>query len=30
MSQPNGIEFATTPLLSTDVRLHYAERVAIE
>ena len=26
MSQPNGIEFATTPLLSTGVRLHYAER----
>ena len=26
MSQPNSIEFATTPLLSTGVRLHYAER----
>ncbi len=26
MSQPNGIEFATTPLLSTGVRLHYAEQ----
>jgi non-heme chloroperoxidase len=26
MSQPNGIEFARTPLLSTGVRLHYAER----
>src|SRR5829696_3655348 len=26
MSQPNGIEFATTPLLSTGVHLHYAER----
>ena len=26
MSQPNGVEFATTPLLSTGVRLHYAER----
>jgi non-heme chloroperoxidase len=25
MSQPNGIGFATTPLLSTGVRLHYAE-----
>jgi non-heme chloroperoxidase len=24
--QPNGIAFATTPLLSTGVRLHYAER----
>jgi non-heme chloroperoxidase len=24
MSQPNGIEFATTPLLSTGVSLHYA------
>ncbi len=28
MSQPNGIEFATTSLLSTGVRLHYAERGA--
>jgi non-heme chloroperoxidase len=28
MNQPNGIEFATTPLLSTGVRLHYAERGA--
>jgi non-heme chloroperoxidase len=28
MSQPNGIELATTPLLSTGVRLHYAERGA--
>jgi non-heme chloroperoxidase len=28
MRQPNGIEFATTPLLSTGVRLHYAERGA--
>jgi non-heme chloroperoxidase len=26
MNQPNGLEFATTPLLSTGVRLHYAER----
>ena len=26
MSQPNGIEFATTPLLSTGVSLHYAEQ----
>ena len=26
MSQPNSIEFATTSLLSTGVRLHYAER----
>jgi non-heme chloroperoxidase len=26
MSQPNGIQFATTPLLSTGVRLHYAQR----
>jgi non-heme chloroperoxidase len=26
MNQPNSIEFATTPLLSTGVRLHYAER----
>jgi non-heme chloroperoxidase len=26
MSQPNGVKFATTPLLSTGVRLHYAER----
>ena len=26
MSQPNSIQFATTPLLSTGVRLHYAER----
>lgn len=26
MSQPNGIEFATTPPLSTGVSLHYAER----
>jgi pimeloyl-ACP methyl ester carboxylesterase len=26
MNQTNGIEFATTPLLSTGVRLHYAER----
>src|SRR3712207_3952404 len=26
MSQPNGIEFATTRLLSTGVCLHYAER----
>jgi pimeloyl-ACP methyl ester carboxylesterase len=26
MNQPNGVEFATTPLLSTGVRLHYAER----
>jgi non-heme chloroperoxidase len=28
MNQPNGIRFATTPLLSTGVRLHYAERGA--
>jgi non-heme chloroperoxidase len=26
MSQPNGIEFATTPLLSTGVSLRYAEQ----
>jgi non-heme chloroperoxidase len=26
MSQPNSIQFATTPLLSTGVRLHYAQR----
>ena len=26
MSQPNGIQFATTPLLSTGVRLYYAQR----
>jgi non-heme chloroperoxidase len=26
MSQPNGIEFATTPLISTGVSLHYAEQ----
>src|SRR5688572_4752201 len=26
MNQPNSIEFATTLLLSTGVRLHYAER----
>jgi non-heme chloroperoxidase len=26
MSQPNGVKFATTPLLSTGVRLHYAQR----
>jgi non-heme chloroperoxidase len=26
MNQPNGLEFATTPPLSTGVRLHYAER----
>ena len=26
MSQPNGIELATTPLLSTGVSLHYAEQ----
>ncbi len=26
MSQPNGTKFATTPLLSTGVRLHYAEQ----
>jgi non-heme chloroperoxidase len=26
MNQPNVVEFATTPLLSTGVRLHYAER----
>jgi non-heme chloroperoxidase len=26
MNQPNGIEFATTPLLSTGVSLHYAEQ----
>ena len=26
MNQPNSIEFATTPLLSTGVRLHHAER----
>jgi non-heme chloroperoxidase len=26
MNQPIGIEFATTPPLSTGVRLHYAER----
>ncbi len=26
MSQPNGIEFATTPLLSTGVSLHHAEQ----
>jgi non-heme chloroperoxidase len=28
MNQPNGIRFAKTPLLSTGVRLHYAERGA--
>jgi non-heme chloroperoxidase len=26
MSQPNSIQFATTPLLSTGVRLHYTQR----
>jgi non-heme chloroperoxidase len=26
MNQPNDVEFATTPLLSTGVRLHYAEQ----
>jgi len=26
MNQKDGVEFATTPLLSTGVRLHYAER----
>jgi hypothetical protein len=29
MHQPNNdVQFATTPLLSTGVRLHYAERGA--
>jgi non-heme chloroperoxidase len=26
MNQPNDVQFSTTPLLSTGVRLHYAER----
>src|ERR687898_857491 len=26
MNHPNGIQFATTPLRSTGVRLHYAQR----